>query len=446
TSTTTSSRSRPPGTSWSAPGSWSRRSCRTRSRGRSRRSRRPCSSRPGRTPPPMRTHGRRSSGTGPRERGDEVRPPGGGLLGARLRRSRRIRASARGGDRAARAAASPRAERARPRVRRRRDGRAARRTRPSVQRRRPERRDDRRRAQAQPRRRVRRRGARRVRTTGPGRLHDLPAGVLLRARPGGVLRARAPLHARQVRLRRASARVRRSRDRGRAPPRGVRARGAAAVPPAAEPDAAPPAADRRPGARSERAAGPARPATPRELLLRRLLTGLPRRRLTAAFGVYASTALGIAGSLVVFRVLGPAGAGRYSIVMGAVGFVSLLLELTSDEALVKYGFRYAARDDWGRFHRLVRLAFSFELAAAIVSGALIAALAPFVESIFHGARGLETAMLAAAPLPALEAVEAMGAAALILRGRYGLRGLALTGSMALRLTGLAVGSQHGVTA
>ena len=145
-------------------------------------------------------------------------------------------------------------------------------------------------------------------------------------------------------------------------------------------------------------------------------------------------------------MLGPAGAGRYSIVMGAVGFVSLLLELTSDEALVKYGFRYAARDDWGRFHRLVRLAFSFELAAAIVSGALIAALAPFVESIFHGARGLETAMLAAAPLPALEAVEAMGAAALILRGRYDLRGLALTGSMALRLTGLAVGSQHGVTA
>jgi O-antigen/teichoic acid export membrane protein len=162
--------------------------------------------------------------------------------------------------------------------------------------------------------------------------------------------------------------------------------------------------------------------------------------------VYAATALGVAGSLVVFRVLGPRGAGRYSVVVGVVAFVSLLLELTSDEALVKYGFRYAAQERWGHFHRLVRLAFSFELAAAVVSGGLIAALAPFLGSIFHGAGGLEHAMLAAAPLPALEAVEAMGAAALILRGRYDVRGLLLAGSMSLRLAGLAVGTPYGVTA
>jgi O-antigen/teichoic acid export membrane protein len=145
-------------------------------------------------------------------------------------------------------------------------------------------------------------------------------------------------------------------------------------------------------------------------------------------------------------VLGPQGAGRYSVVMGVFAFVSLLLELTSDEALIKYGFRYAAREDWGRFHRLVRLAFSFEFAAALVSGAIVAGFAPLAHLVFNGAGGLVGAFLIAAPLPALEAVEAMGAAALILRRRYDLRGLALAGSMALRLTGLAVGAPHGVTA
>jgi len=171
-----------------------------------------------------------------------------------------------------------------------------------------------------------------------------------------------------------------------------------------------------------------------------------RRRAVAAFGIYAATALGVAGSLVVFRVLGPEGAGRYSIVMGLMSFLSLLLELTSDEALVKYGFRYAAREDWGRFHRLVRLAFGFELGTAVFSGLLIAGIAPFAGSIFHHARGLENAMFVAAPLPALEAVEAMGAVSLILRTRYDLRGISLAGSMGLRLAGLAVGAPHGVTA
>jgi O-antigen/teichoic acid export membrane protein len=133
-------------------------------------------------------------------------------------------------------------------------------------------------------------------------------------------------------------------------------------------------------------------------------------------------------------------------VIGAVAFFSLLLELTSDEALVKYGFRYAAREDWGRFHRLVRLTFSFELVAALVAGALVAALAPLAGSIFNGGGNLQTPLLIGAALPALEAIEAMGAAALILRGRYDIRGLLLAFSMSLRLAGLAVGAPHGVTA
>src|SRR5947209_10692870 len=170
------------------------------------------------------------------------------------------------------------------------------------------------------------------------------------------------------------------------------------------------------------------------------------RRSATALGIYGSTALGIIGSLVVLRVLGPDRAGRFSLVVGTAAFFQLLLELTSDEALVKYGFRYAAREDWGRFHRLVRLTFSFELVASLVAGALVAALAPFTGDIFNGGGGLTGAMLLAALLPPLQAVESMGAAALILRSRYDVRGLFLTFSMALRLAGIAVGTQYGVTA
>ncbi len=169
------------------------------------------------------------------------------------------------------------------------------------------------------------------------------------------------------------------------------------------------------------------------------------RRSATALGIYGSTALGILGSLVVLRVLGPRDAGRFSLAVGTAAFFQLLLELTSDEALVKYGFRYAAHEDWGRFHRLVRMTFSFELVAALAAGVIVAAVAPFADSIFHSG-GLETPMLIAALLPPLQAVESMGAATLILRSRYDVRGAFLTFSMGLRLVGIVIGTQIGVTA
>jgi O-antigen/teichoic acid export membrane protein len=168
------------------------------------------------------------------------------------------------------------------------------------------------------------------------------------------------------------------------------------------------------------------------------------RRSATALGIYGSTALGLVGSLVVLRVLGPTGAGQFSIVVGVAAFFQLLLELTSDEALVKFGFRYTARADWGRFHRLVRLTFSFELVAALAAAAIVAGLAPFADAIFGESGGLEKPMLLAAVLPPLQAVESMAAAALILRGRYDVRGVFLSYGMALRLAGIAIGTHYGV--
>ena len=54
-------------------------------------------------------------------------------------------------------------------------------------------------------------------------------------------------------------------------------------------------------------------------------------------------------------------------------------------------------------------------------------------------------LLVAAFLPPLQALESIAAASLILAGRYDLRGTWLTFSMGLRLAGVAVGAQFGVT-
>jgi O-antigen/teichoic acid export membrane protein len=170
-----------------------------------------------------------------------------------------------------------------------------------------------------------------------------------------------------------------------------------------------------------------------------------RRRLVAAGAVYASAGLGIAGTLIAYRVLGPTAGGSFALVIGVVQFISLLIELTSDEALVKFGFRYSAREDWARFHRVVRVTFAFELASSFVAAALIVAYAPFAGSIFNQAGSLTVPVLLAAPLPFLQSMESMGAQLLILRGRYDLRGLFLVYSMALRLVGLGLGARDGVT-
>jgi O-antigen/teichoic acid export membrane protein len=121
------------------------------------------------------------------------------------------------------------------------------------------------------------------------------------------------------------------------------------------------------------------------------------RRSATALGIYGSTALGILGSIVVLRILGPASAGRFSLAIGTAAFFQLLLELTGDEALVKYGFRYAAQEDWGRFHRLVRLTFGLEAAAALVATLIVVLLAPFADSLFNTTGMLE-------PMPSVGSV------------------------------------------
>ncbi len=170
-----------------------------------------------------------------------------------------------------------------------------------------------------------------------------------------------------------------------------------------------------------------------------------RRRSATAAWVYAAVAFGIVGTIVAARVLGLQEFGVFATALAAVGFFQALLDLTVEESLTKYGFRYVANENWGRLRRLFRQMLLFKLVGGACATALLLALAPVADSLFDE-NGVGTALLAAALLPLVQASENVGATALLLHSRYDLRGAYQAGSGALRLAAIAIGAPYGVTA
>jgi O-antigen/teichoic acid export membrane protein len=169
----------------------------------------------------------------------------------------------------------------------------------------------------------------------------------------------------------------------------------------------------------------------RRLLVRRSLTGV---------GIYASVALGFLGTVVATREFHSSRVfGDYATVIFATGFLQSLFDLTVEEALVKYGFRYVTREDWGRFRRLFASALRFKLA-----GSSLGAIGLLVFSQLAPAR-LEVPSLLAAGIPIGQSLEGLAGSVLYLRSRYDLRSLLLAWSMALRLAGIAVGAHFGLS-
>ena len=123
----------------------------------------------------------------------------------------------------------------------------------------------------------------------------------------------------------------------------------------------------------------------------------------------------------------------------------MLLDLTVEESLTKYGFRYVAADDWGRLRRLFRQMLVLKLAGGALATMILVAFAPFANGIF-GEPGVERAILAAALLPFVQAPENVGSTALLLHSRYDLRGMYQAGSAGLRLVAIVAFAPSGVTA
>jgi O-antigen/teichoic acid export membrane protein len=168
-----------------------------------------------------------------------------------------------------------------------------------------------------------------------------------------------------------------------------------------------------------------------------------RRRSATAAWIYVAVALGIAGTIVAARVLGRDEFGVYATAIVVVGFFQILLDLTVEESLTKYGFRYVAAEDWGRLRRLFRQALLLKLAGGVLATALIVALAPFADALFDS-DGVEAALLAAALLPLVQCSENVAATALLLHSRYDLRGVYQAGAAALRLLAIVIAAPLGV--
>jgi O-antigen/teichoic acid export membrane protein len=173
--------------------------------------------------------------------------------------------------------------------------------------------------------------------------------------------------------------------------------------------------------------------------------GLLRRWSATAVSMYLSVAFGIVGTIVAARVLSLAEFGVYATALAAVGFFQILLDLTVEESLTKYGFRYVVNEDWGRLRRLFRRMLGLKLLGGVVASISLVVLAPFADALF-GEEGVGTALLAAALLPLVQSSENVSATALLLHRRYDLRGVYQAGSGGLRLVAIVVAVPHGVNA
>ncbi|MBA2332562.1 MAG: oligosaccharide flippase family protein [Actinobacteria bacterium] len=167
------------------------------------------------------------------------------------------------------------------------------------------------------------------------------------------------------------------------------------------------------------------------------------RRLATAAGLYGSTALGVLGTVVAANSLSRVEFGILATVLVAAGFFQVLLDLTVEESLTKYGFRYSESAAWGKLRALFRRALQIKLAGGLLATLALAALAPFGDSIF-GSDDLTTPLLLAAALPLLQAPENVAGTAILLRGRYDLRAYTQLASQGLRLAAIVVGTRYGI--
>src|SRR3954454_2175714 len=139
-------------------------------------------------------------------------------------------------------------------------------------------------------------------------------------------------------------------------------------------------------------------------------TRLLGRRPATAIGLYGSVALGLLGGLVAARELHPDRYGLYSLAVFGAGFFQVLLDLTVEEAMIKYGFRYTTNEQWGRLRRLYRRSMLLKTGGAAIASLALLIVAPFANDIFN-THGLRDPFLLAALLPVSFIPEAPAGAA-----------------------------------
>lgn len=166
------------------------------------------------------------------------------------------------------------------------------------------------------------------------------------------------------------------------------------------------------------------------------------RRLLTAAGIYVSAVLGFLGQILAARWLGVEEYGVLAIILAVTTFVQLVTDLTVEEAVIKYGFRYVQEERWGKLRRLYARAFRVKLIGAALAGVVIAALSPASGALFNHPEML-VPLLFAALLPLAQAPEGIASTALLLRSRYDIRSLFLVVGMGTRFVALVIGARMG---
>jgi O-antigen/teichoic acid export membrane protein len=169
-----------------------------------------------------------------------------------------------------------------------------------------------------------------------------------------------------------------------------------------------------------------------------------RRRAGVVAGMYASVVFGLLGTVVAAHVFTRTGLGLFAIVIASSSFFQSLLDLTIEEALIKYGFRYIENEDWGKLRRLFRRVFAFKATGALLAAVALLVLARFSRELFHHG-GLARPLAIASLMPLVQSAEGIAGIPLYLRGRYDIRGGFLALSMALRLAAIAIAAPHGLS-
>jgi O-antigen/teichoic acid export membrane protein len=172
-------------------------------------------------------------------------------------------------------------------------------------------------------------------------------------------------------------------------------------------------------------------------------SGLLWRRVATALGSYGSVFLGVLGTVAYARELGPHRSGLLGEVLVTTAFFQVLLDLTVEEAMVKFGFRYKESGRWGKLRRLYTQALTVKAVGGVLAGLAIVGFAPLADRVY-GTSGLFVPTLIAALLPFAQSPEAVAGGALVIRERYDIRAAYLAVGSGLRLAGFAVGADYGV--
>jgi O-antigen/teichoic acid export membrane protein len=167
------------------------------------------------------------------------------------------------------------------------------------------------------------------------------------------------------------------------------------------------------------------------------------RRSATAAGTYGSVALGVLASVAAARELGRDAFGLFTVALLAANFFQTLLDLTVEEAMIKFGYRYKTAERWGRLRRLYGRGLAFKTLGGLAAAAVILILAPFADSIFRS-HDLLRPMLIASLLPVALIPESLAGAVLVLVGRYDIRGWFLLVTQGCRLAGIAAGAHYGI--